>query len=88
MNRMEGKELADAISMAVNTSAFDTKGFVAEMKQEHKTLQQNFMREIVIPYLEALAKSTNYDERNAASVAFAKAVMERTSKEERALPYI
>ena len=86
-NQTSGRELAGIISLSVNSFSFDSKGFVEVMIREHRTLQQSFMREIILPYLEALSMS-NYDDRNEASVALAKTIMERTTEDERRLPFI
>ena len=86
--RFSGRELAGVISLSVNSFTFDSNGFVEVMIREHKTLQQSFMREVILPYIEALSLSKNYDDRNEASVALAKAIMERTTEAERCLPFI
>ena len=41
---MTGPELAKEIASSLNSFSFDTKGFCKEMMQEHRTLQQSFMR--------------------------------------------
>ena len=87
-NHASGRELAGIIAYALNTFNFDSKGFVEAMTREHRTLQQSFMREVVLPYLEALSVSNSFDDRNLASVELAKAIMERTTEDERRLPFI
>ena len=86
--RANGRELAGIIGLAMNTFTFDSKGFVEDMCTEHRTIQQSFLREVVMPYIRALSKSTYWDDRNESTVTLAKAIMERTTDEERRLPYI
>lgn len=87
-NQASGRELANITAYALNTFSFDSKGFVEVMTREHRTLQQSFMREVVLPYLEALSLSNSFDDRNLVSVELAKAIMERTTDDERRLPFI
>lgn len=75
-----GRELANITSYALNTFNFDSKGFVEAMTREHRTLQQSFMREVVLPYLEALSLSNSFDDRNLASVELAKVILSFTMK--------
>ena len=86
--QLNGKDLAEIISFSLNSFGFNSKAFVETMLREHKTLQQSFMREIIMPYLKALSETTNYDDRNEASVNLAKAIMQRTTEDERCLPFI
>ena len=86
--QLNGKDLAETISSSLNSFGFDSKAFVETMLREHRTLQQSFMREIIMPYLKALSETTNYDDRNEASVNLAVAIMQRTTEDERCLPFI
>jgi len=83
-----GKELAEIVSRAVNTFRFDSKGFSDVMVREHRTLQQSFMREVILPYLKAVSQLSCFDDQNERSVALAKAIMQRTTDDERCLPFI
>lgn len=59
--------------------------FAREFSREHRTIAQNFTR-LCVSWLEELAKQTNYDMRNEASVKLAKEFVAKI--EERGLPYI
>ena len=76
---MTGTELAKEIASSLNSFGFDTKGFCKEMMQEHRTLQQSFMR-LIRDYIEYVAEQPDYmfDGRNEASRDFAKQVMDAT----------
>ena len=86
--QLNGKDLAEIISFSLNSYGFDSKAFVETMLREHRTIQQSFMREIIVPYLKALSETTYYDVRNEASMNLAKAIMQRTTEDERCLPFI
>lgn len=77
---MDGKELAKLFAEHVNSAHPDK--FVIEMLNEHRTLQQNFMK-VVVLYVRELAKlnENQYDLRNEDSVKLAKAIVERCSDE-------
>ena len=83
---MTEKDLANACTGAVNSFSFNGKLFAEEMLRQHKTIQQSFVRECIVPYLRALSVTENYDERNLASVELAKAVMDVADKH--SLPFI
>ena len=74
---MTGPELAKEIASSLNSFSFDTKGFCKEMMNEHRTLQQNFMR-LIRDYIEYVAGLPDYmfDGRNEASRDYAKKVAE------------
>ena len=76
---MNGKELAREIGSSLNTFSFDTKGFCKSMMEEHRTIQQNFMR-LIRDYIEYVAEQPEYmfDGRNEASREFARRVVEVT----------
>ena len=83
-----GRELAGIIGFSLNTFCFDSTGFVEVMLREHRTIQQSFMREIIVPYILGLSEVKSYDERNEASVKLAKAIIARVSDDELCLPFI
>lgn len=57
--------IVEQIASAVNTFSFDSSLFCESMGREHKTLQQSFMRDIVIPFIRYAASSNyNTDGRN------------------------
>lgn len=74
---MEGKELARTVSNSLNCFGFDSRAFCEQMKQEHRTLQQNFTR-LCVAWLETLAnmEEWEFDGRNEASVTMARHIME------------
>jgi len=76
---MSGVELAKEIGSSLNTFSFDTKGFCKEMMNEHRTIQQNFMR-LIRDYMQYVAEQPDYmfDGRNEDSREFAKKVVEAT----------
>lgn len=72
---MNGKELAREIGSSLNTLSFDTKGFCETMMNEHRTIQQSFMR-LIRDYIEYVADQPEYmfDDRNEASREYAKRI--------------
>ena len=61
----------------------DTPGLiVAEFAKQHRTHQQAFVREVIVPILEQLAglQEGEFDLRNEASVKYAKAAFKATSE--------
>lgn len=85
------KEIASQITNAVNALGFDSKKFCESMSREHRTLQQNFMRDIIIPWIQ-YAGSEDYkkycvDDRNEATYKICKQFSETINNAE-ALPYI
>ena len=76
---MTGTELAKEIGSSLNTFSFDKKGFCKEMMNEHRTIQQNFMR-LIRDYIQYVAEQPDYmfDGRNEDSREFAKQVVEAT----------
>lgn len=83
-----GRELAEIVGFSLNTFRFDSSGFVEVMLREHRTIQQSFMREVIVPYLLGLSEVKSYDERNEASVRLATAIMARVTDDELCLPFI
>lgn len=82
-----GKELAQVIGTSLNCSGFKSKEFCETMQDEHRTLQQSFMR-LIRDYLENVADRPDccFDARNEASKEFARAAVKATEKV--ALPFI
>lgn len=82
-----GKELAQVVSASLNCSGFKSHEFCEMMRDEHKTLQQSFMR-LIRDYMEYVTDMPDYcfDGRNEASKTFAKAATEAT--ENITLPFI
>ena len=63
-NRTKEEFIAHQITDAVNGS-FDPEAFCQAMGHEHRTLQQSFMREIVVPFIRyAASKEYGTDDRN------------------------
>lgn len=77
------KEVVQVMSDYVNSSASDYSEFARLMSFEHRTLQQNFTR-LCVEWLRKLAETENFDERNEASIRFAKSIEDKLT----ALPYI
>lgn len=69
MDRLDGKELAEAVAVAVNSYGFDGKAFCSHMSNEHRTLQQSFTR-LCIAWIRECAAFEDWqiDGRNEASV--------------------
>lgn len=66
-------DAVQTMSSYVNSMGTDYKEFARLMSYEHRTLQQNFTK-LCIAWLKQLSETENYDERNRASVEFAKSV--------------
>lgn len=67
------KQVAQDLVTAVNGFC-DEKKVAQYLVREHRTLQQNLMR-VCIEYLKAMSENTYFDDRNAASVALARFIM-------------
>ena len=78
-------EMAEKMSNYVNCMSTDYEDFVKTMKCSHRTLQQNFTK-LCIEWLKSLSEQEYYDDRNEASVLFAKSIKEQLDTV--ALPYI
>lgn len=87
MERLTPKEMADEMSNFLNTLSSDerTKEFVAEMKKDHRTLQQSFTR-LCMAWIADLAERQHYDDRNEASVKLAKEIKRAILNEEGQFP--
>lgn len=65
MDKSREEKLVQQITDAVNSFGFDSELFCQSMGREHKTLQQNFMREVIVPYIRyAASNNYNTDGRN------------------------
>jgi hypothetical protein len=77
-----GKELADALADNVNSlgnGVWFHKGVEDGVRRTHRTLQQSVMREVIVPYLKALADQGENgftDARNADSCRVAKKMLD------------
>ena len=77
---------ARALSSAANGSTKAMGELAEECLRDHPTLQQNIMR-FCIAYIEGMAEKRT-DPRNERAGAFAKAVVERTTPDERNMGFI
>ncbi len=66
-------ELASLCASAVNSFGFKPKVFATALSREHRTLQQTFTK-VCVAWLSLLAETENYDDRNEASVMFARSI--------------
>ena len=84
---MNGKELAKEIGSSLNTYGFDTKGFCETVMNEHRTLQQSFMR-LIRDYIKYVAEQPDYmfDGRNEASREYAKRIQSMSA--DACIPFI
>lgn len=64
MNRMNGKELANAFSDAVNSSNFDCEEFATYFARQHRSLQQSMMRAMLTCVDKAASADYGTDGRN------------------------
>jgi len=80
--------VARVLSNYVNVASFNRKdgGVAGRMARDHPTLQQNFMRTVVVPFMKAMATSRYVDLRNEGSHNLAKKVMPLV--EEAYLPFV
>ena len=69
-------EAVNTVSDYVNSFSCDYDGFAKRMGMEHRTLQQNFTK-LCCAWLKYLSTTECYDDRNLASVKFAKSVKEQ-----------
>jgi hypothetical protein len=86
----EAKLTATALSRFVNSYGNKVEDLVQHVAMDHRTLQQGVTR-FCVAWLAECAKmqqTGNFDLRNEASVKLGKAVMEKTTPQERALPFI
>ena len=67
------KEMAQQITQYVNNLSFSPDEFVNEMSRQHRTLQQRYTL-LCVAWLKKLANTEYYDDRNKASVEFAKSI--------------
>lgn len=79
------KEMAQQITRYVNNLSFNPDKFVDEMSRQHRTLQQRYTF-LCVAWLKKLANTEHYDNRNEASVKFAKSI--KKELDNAAFPYI
>lgn len=73
---MEAKELATTVSNGINNMSFNYEEFIAEMGNDHRTLQQSFTR-LCLAWLNHVGNDDyRYDGRNEASHKIAKELIE------------
>lgn len=69
----------------------DFKALAAEMINEHRTIQQCFMREVIMPFLAAKAQDhakKRFDLRNQSTCEVSARLWEKLQAEDFYLPYI
>ena len=69
-------DAVNTMSDYVNSFNCDYDEFARKMGMEHRTLQQNFTK-LCCAWLRYLATTEYYDDRNIASVKFAKSIKEQ-----------
>lgn len=79
------KEMAQQITLYVNNLSFNPDEFIDEMSRQHRTLQQRYTL-LCVAWLKKLADIEYYDDRNEASVKFAKSI--KKELDNAAFPYI
>lgn len=87
----EGAKAAEAIANALNYMGNGNfkKGFVEGMDRQHRTLQQDFMKLVVMHIQHNSKKAENYfDLRNQAAVELCKAIVNNVPKDMLYLPFI
>tara|TARA_R110000851_G_scaffold28466_2_gene79312 strand:+ start:1735 stop:2085 length:351 start_codon:yes stop_codon:yes gene_type:complete len=67
MNKLSGKELANAFGDAVNNYNFNQEEFVKEFAKQHRTLQQTMMRTMLACVEKAAEPDYGRDGRNQGS---------------------
>jgi hypothetical protein len=82
--------LEGILDVATGLSRQDTVELVAAFKREHRTNQQTFIREVVIPILEDLAglPEGHYDLRNEGAVEFARVALRAREEARVGLPLV
>lgn len=83
VNIRDGKDMAEAMSAFVNSFSIDEKGFIKEMANKHRTLQQSFTRLCWewLKTLSAMYEKGNYDLRNEASCKLANKIVKQFKEE-------
>ena len=76
--QLKADELAEAASFSLNSFLFDQNAFVNTMSRQHRTIQQRFTK-LCVAWLKRLAATSDghYDERNEASVLFARSIKDK-----------
>ncbi len=65
----------DIVEDMVNDYGFQDKKLAEKMANNHPTLQQSFMR-MCANFIQRMAEKTYYDDRNKASVEYAKSIVD------------
>lgn len=73
---MDMQEKVNTVSSLVNSMCFDSKEFARLFTCQHRTLQQNLTR-LCVAWLKELSNMEYFDDRNKASVEFAKSIKEQ-----------
>ena len=73
---MDMQEKVNTVSSLVNNMSFDYVEFAKKFTCQHRTLQQNLTR-LCVAWLKELSNMEYYDDRNMASVEFAKSIKEQ-----------
>jgi hypothetical protein len=76
--RLDGKDLANAVTMSLDVMGFDNKAFAEGITSGHRTLQQKAFRAFLNCIWEwAKRKETGeYDERNRVTVEISKKIVD------------
>lgn len=86
----EAKRAAEAMSMFLNRFGIRVDDVVDHLAREHRTIQQRVTK-FAVAWLERCAKMQDdgdFDGRNEASAGLGKKFVERTTEQERAMPFI
>lgn len=81
----EDKEIVQRITDYINNMSANPDNFADEMSRQHRTLQQKYTL-FCVAWLKKLADTESYDDRNEASVKFAKSI--KKELDGAAFPYI
>jgi hypothetical protein len=86
----EAKRAAEAMSRFLNGYGIRVEDVVEYLARDHRTIQQRVTK-FAVAWLERCAKMQTdgeFDGRNAASAELGKKFVERTTGQERAMPFI
>ena len=81
----EDKEIVQRITDYINNMSANPDDFADEMSRQHRTLQQKYTL-FCVAWLKKLADTESYDDRNEASVKFAKSIKKELN--DATFPYI
>jgi hypothetical protein len=80
--------LAELISEYVNRYSGDRDKLAVALASDHPTLQQNFMRTVVVPFLREMAEKPYVDLRNEGSHELAKLLVKAMDENPIGLPFV